>query len=98
MFGDSDGVIAEAVKLRDKLLEVAKELRIQGKMARSTSGKTLAAMDAKACDDSARMLEKLGTEVTRLRLGILTYCDGRMEERGLRNMAKNWNGDETEGV
>ena len=56
----------------------------------------LAEHDAVACERAAAMLEKLGTEVTRLRLGIshYYYCDHTgMSVVELRRMTENWNGD-----
>lgn len=62
----TDPVIADAITLRERLERCAKEFRIHGQMSRTDAGKTMAEFDAKSCEAAAEMLEKLGTEVTRL--------------------------------
>lgn len=84
----SEPVIAAAIKLRDRLGDVAKEIGY-----RRDGNAELNAMDAKVCADAAAMLEKLGTEVTRLRLGIGHLYYGRLDRTELWNMSRNWNSD-----
>lgn len=88
-----DPVIDQAIKLRDRLLDVAKELRIAARSAKTDAGRQCADMDAKTCDDAAAMLQKLGTEVTRLRQGIGCFHYGRIDRFALRRMSENWNDD-----
>ena len=92
----TDPVIAEAIKLRDKLLECAKEFRHHGVMARTDAGKKMAEFDALICEASAEMMAKLGTEVTRLRLGIQHFDHGRMDRLELRKFPNSWNQPEIE--
>ncbi len=87
-----DPVIALAIKQRDCLLDCAKEFRIHGNMAKTVSAKKLAEFDAAVCEDAAKMLEKLGTEISRLRLAIQHFDHGRMGRFELRDVVKNWNG------
>jgi hypothetical protein len=86
-----DPIIAQATKLRDGLLSAAKEFRYIG--ARSTRAATqeLTEHDAKTCEDAAKMLRKLGIEVTRLRLAIGHYSYGKLSRADLISMVGNWN-------
>ena len=86
----TDPVIRDAIKLRDRLVECAKEFRILGKRAKTPAGASWA-IDANACDQAAAMLQKLGTEVTRLRLTIQHFDAGRMSRLELRKVVGNWN-------
>lgn len=61
-------VLKDAGLLRDHLRELARFLR-SGPLIDAE----LRAPDADCCDDAAAMLQKLGTEVTRLRLSIGRY-------------------------
>ena len=85
-----DCVIKDAIKLRSRLLDVAKELRI-----RRDGNLELNEMDAKSCDDSAAMLRKLGTEVTRLREGIGCFKYGRLSRISLIQLPDTWNDNGT---
>lgn len=82
-----DPVIDEALKIRDRLLNVAKEIGYQHKPG------ALRDFDMKTCKQAAEMLQKLGTEVDRLRMGIGHFHHGRMSIFDLEKMTKNWNGD-----
>ena len=88
-----DAVMRKAIKQRDLLLECAREFRHYGAMARTNTGREMAERDAKACEDAAEMMAKLGTEVTRLRQGIGCFFCGRLDRIELNAMTKNWNGD-----
>ncbi len=82
----TDPVIAEAVKIRDRVRSAGQEFR------RRTDGlRELNEIDAKSCDEAADMLQKLGTEVTRLRLAIGCYRDYRMNRSDLSHVADTWN-------
>jgi hypothetical protein len=87
----TDPVIRAAIKIRNRLVDCAKEFRIHGRMARKPAGVEMAEHDAKACDEAAAMLQKLGTEVTRLRLSIQHFNAGRMSRFELSEVVKNWN-------
>lgn len=89
----TDPVIKLAIKQRDGLLDCAKEFRRQGSIAQRNSARELAELDARACEDAAAMLKKLGTEVTRLRLTIGHFGCGRMNRSDLRKAAETWNDD-----
>ena len=81
-----DSTMREAIRLRDRLLDVAKELRL-----RRDGLPELNKLDAQSCDDSAQMLQKLGTEVTRLREGIGHFEYGMMSRHDLIQMPRRWN-------
>ena len=85
----TDVVIKDAIKLRDRLLDVAKELRY-----RRDGNLELNERDAKSCDDAAAMLQKLGTEVTRLREGIGCFKYGRLNRDRLIRLPDTWNSDD----
>lgn len=87
----TDPVISDAIKLRDALHECAKEFRVYRDVRSNVSGKTLAEYDARICQAAARMLEKLGTEVTRLRETIGCFHYGRANEKDLTNVWRSWN-------
>ena len=88
----TDPVIQQARKLRDSLLDVAKEHDIRSESPSTSSvAAELAKMDAQTCRSAAEMLAKLGTEVTRLRLGIGHFDYGQMPRRELVQMSKTWN-------
>jgi hypothetical protein len=89
----TDPVIVKAIQLRDQLVSCADELAIQARIGRNSSARELAAMEAQSCRDAAEMLEKLGTEVSRLRLAIGHFRYGRLARGALEAMANNWNGD-----
>lgn len=82
----TDPVIRDAIKLRDRLRDVAKELRM-----RRDGNVECNEMDAQSCDDSADMLQKLGTEVSRLREGIGHFKYGQMSRVNLIGMPDTWN-------
>lgn len=86
----SDEIIQKAIEIRDRLVEVRKEIIIHGQMAKSSSAKTLAKMDAATVGDAIALLAKLGTEVERLRLGIGHFHYGRMSANDLYKMTKKW--------
>jgi len=86
-----DPVIMKAVKLRDGLLDVSKEIGF-----RRDGNAELKAIDAKTCDESAKMLQVLGTEVTRLRRAIGHYLHGQLDRHSLRKITENWNDFATE--
>ena len=97
----TDPVIREAIKLRDSLEDTAKEFDIieQEAISEGKKPKALCAnMDARRIRDAIDMLAKLGTEVTRLRLGIEHAADPRagMSLKELTNMTKSWNCDPVE--
>ncbi len=85
----NDAVIREAIKLRDRLIDVGKEIGYRD--ARTPAAIELRAMDQKTVADAAEMMAKLGREVTRLRLAILHFDHGRMDRFELRGIVKNWN-------
>lgn len=90
----TDSVIADGIKLRDRLLGTAKELRIQAEMHKVLGKATqseLCDMDAQVCEESAEMMQKLGTEVTRLRLGIGHFKHGQMSKLDLCKFPNTWN-------
>ena len=86
-----DPILDQAVQLRDDLLRTAKEFRFMGGPLASKATKELLALDAKTCDDAAKMLQKLGTEVTRLRLGIGHYKYGMLDRSDLIRISESWN-------
>ena len=89
----SDPVIAHAIKLRDRLLETAKEIRIMGNRSDRLNTKRMAEIDARGCEDAAAMLAVLGTEVTRYREGIGCCYYGREPDvRDMWRWRDNWNG------
>jgi hypothetical protein len=77
-----DPVIERAIKLRDRLLDCAKEFDFNALRYMKLGAREAVEEDAKACREAAEMMAKLGTEVTRLRLGIQHFYYGR-----------NWNGE-----
>lgn len=87
----TDPVIKDAINLRDRLRDCAKEFRIHRQLLRHSSGKEMAEHDAKTCDDAAAMLQTLGTEITRLRLTIQHFAAGTMSRTDLRNVVRTWN-------
>jgi len=89
----TDPVIRDAIRLRDRLLDVTKEHDYKARAATHKSTIECAEMDAQTCRAAAAMLEKLGTEVTRLRLGIGHLHYGMMDRLELNQMTKNWNAD-----
>jgi hypothetical protein len=89
----SDAVITEAIKLRDRILACGREFEIRKRTARSPVDAELAEVDFQACQEAAAMLQKLGTEVTRLRLAIQHFDYGRISRFDLREITTNWNGD-----
>lgn len=88
-----DQVTQDAIKLQRQLSEIASEFRMFSALAVTDVGSEIAKRNAKACDDAAAMLQKLGTEVTRLREGIGCYHYGRLDRQDLWRMARSWNGD-----
>lgn len=105
----TDSVIKEAKRLRDRLISAGNELNRRAEFLRLKANSPtvlvkeakamrteaeLAELDGKACLESAKMLQKLGTEVFRLRAGIGCYLDTGDPDRGrLRQMTQNWNDD-----
>lgn len=89
----TDPVIKKAIAMRDGLVAAAREFRRIGKRSDHAATKELMEMDAVNCENAAEMLEKLGTEVDRLRLGIGIRHYGRLSGAKLMAMTKNWNGD-----
>lgn len=87
----TDPVIRDAIKVRDRLHEVAKELRIVRDLRRNESGRVMAEYDARTCQTAALMLEKLGIEVDRLRQTIGCYRYGRASHAELIHAAETWN-------
>lgn len=71
-----DETIRKAIKLRDHLRTLV--------FARDQISKDI-------CRDAAEMLEKLGTEVTRLREAIGHRYYGTISDRELREIAETWN-------
>ena len=86
-----DPILDQAVKLRDGLLGAANEFRCRGALTKSAVTKELSELDAKTCEDAAKMHQKLGTEVTRLRLGIGHYKYGMLDRSDLIRMSESWN-------
>lgn len=89
----TDPVIRVAINLRDRLRETERELRILASTATHPATRTMRGFDADSCRDAALMLEKLGTEVTRLRLGVGHFFYGWMSRVDLGRMARCWNSD-----
>lgn len=87
------GTVDYAIKLRDRLLKTAQELRIDRDMAKDEARRELREYDATVCDEAARLLQVLGTEVTRLREGVGCYLDGRISRSLMRHIRESWNGD-----
>ncbi len=86
-----DPIIDQAIRLRDGLLGAANEFRHIGGPSANAVTKELMELDAKTCEDAAKMLQKLGTEVTRLRLGIGHYRYGMVDRSALVRMSESWN-------
>ena len=86
-----DPIINQAKKLHGGLLSAAKEFRYIGARSTHAASKELMEHDAKTCEDAAKMLRKLGTEITRLRLGIGHYEYGKLTRADLIGMTENWN-------
>ena len=87
----SDQVIKRSIWLRDQLLQCAKEFGYISEKTAHASAKRMAAHDKSTCEEAAAMIEKLGTEVTRLRLCIQHFDHGRMSRFALRDVVENWN-------
>lgn len=81
----SDPVIKEAIRIRDRLQELATDLRLRPGHVQAND------MDGRTCDEAAKMLQKLGTEVTRLRLFIQHHQHGRLSTADLYKVVENWN-------
>ena len=81
----SEYVIKDAIKTRDQLLEVSQQFKY-----RRSKHKELDSLDETTCEHAAELLQKLGTEVTRLRLTIEHYLYGRMGRDDLKNVVKTW--------
>lgn len=86
-----DPIIDQAIRLRDGLLSAAKEFRHTGACSTHAVTKELTEHDAKTCEDAAKMLRKLCTEITRLRLGIGHYKYGKLARADLISMTETWN-------
>ena len=84
----TDPVIAQAIQIRDRLKDVSKEIGM-----RQDGNKELNDMDAETCTDAAHMLQKHGTEVTRLREVIGHYRYGMIERAALFRVMESWNDD-----
>lgn len=93
----ADPVIAEAIKLRDRILACGREFELRKRAARRPADAELAEYDFQSCQETAAMLQKLGTEVTRLRLAIQHFDCGRMSRFELHEITTNWNGDAASG-
>lgn len=94
----TDPVIRDAIKLRDGLIECAREWRHYVQMhARTDAAKRLGEHDAQISERAAAMLEKLGTEVDRLRQAIGCFGDGRASRSELRHLVNSWNYDAPPG-
>ena len=90
----TDPVIRDAIKLRDALIECAREWRYYVQMhARTDAAKRMGEHDAKISEQAAAMLEKLGIEVDRLRQSIGCFGDGRMSRSEIRHLVNSWNDD-----
>ena len=87
----SDGPIRRAIRLRDDLLSVAKDIGFR--RPKNETEKELNAIDQKACLDAAEMLQTFGTEVSRLRLAIGHYRFGRLSDHELGRISETWNGE-----
>jgi hypothetical protein len=90
----SDPIIKDAIQIRDHLLDVAKEIRHRKKRETHSSTVNLMEYDAAYCEAAAAMLQKLGTEITRLRLTIRHFDQNMMDRTGLRNVVRTWNDSE----
>lgn len=93
-----------AVKLRDGLRDTAKNATLDAQMMRligkdgtkesRVNAAELKDYEATIAVQAALMLEKLGTEVTRLRLSIGCHLDtGDPTRADMRKIVTNWNGD-----
>ena len=90
----TDPVIRDAIKLRDGLIECAREWRYYVQMhARTDAAKRMGEHDAQISERAAAMLEKLGIEIDRLRQAIGCFSDGRMSRPELRQLVNSWNDD-----
>jgi hypothetical protein len=82
----------EAIKLARQLYEIASDQKVRAETV--TGGRRdMHLIDAKSCEESAALLQKLATEVYRLREGIGCHHYGRLAEGDLWRMSRTWNGD-----
>ena len=87
----NDSPIDEAVRVRDRLLDIAKELR-----RRRDGHDELNEMDAKTCEQAAAFMQKFGTEVFRLRESIGHFQYGMMGRIELIRVPNTWNGEQAD--
>ncbi len=82
----------ETIKLARQLYEIAADQKAR---AATVGGPRheLHLVDAKTCEDAAALLQKLHTEVYRLREGIGCHFYGRISGPELVKMSQTWNGD-----
>ncbi len=83
-----DPTILSAKCLRDRLLDVGRELG-----QRREGNPELNRMDAATCRDAAAMMKRLGTEVTRLRETIGCFEHGRLSRLDLVRIPLSWNNE-----
>ncbi len=86
----TESVIADSIRLRNRLVESA-AFRSADTL-RTDAQRELRDYDVSVMEDAALMIEKLGQEVTRLRLGIGHFEYGQIDKSLLCKMARDWNG------
>ena len=94
----TDIVLQQAKGLKERLLDIAQEHDYMSmKPGLSTVQQDMHELDRQSCIDSANMIEKLATEVIRLRLSIGHFKYGRLSEFDLFKVSETWNqsGSET---
>jgi hypothetical protein len=83
----------ESIKLARQLGEIAADQKARAAVAGKGPRSEMHLADAKTCEDAAALLQKLHTEVYRLREGIGCHFYGRISGPELAKMARTWNGD-----
>jgi hypothetical protein len=89
----SDDATRDAIRLTNSLVDLGKYLHVSARVEQDPAKRQLMVYDSKTCQDAAQMLQKLGTEVVRLREGIGCFHYGKLNERDLYGMSQNWNGE-----
>lgn len=88
---DDDPVIAESMHIHDDLYGCANEFYNESRVSKGKA-RQLNLFDQQVCLDAANMIQKLATELTRLRLTIQCHCDTGVPDRNeMRRATKNWN-------
>lgn len=85
--------IKEAIELRHYLLGIAGLLRVEARTATVASKRMALAMDSDTVEKAAQMLQKLTTEIMKLRVAIEKANQGKLTLVELSRLAELWNGD-----